>query len=187
MKRGKFILTTLAIIPLASFAKISTKITTRISRGFKVSSGEARYGEHYKMKGITLNVLDNKISSKDTDGDISVFEQNGFTRKGGPPLHIHFYQDEFFYIIDGEYIFQVGDEIYQMKPGDTIFLPRNIQHAFVQLTDKGKVIVSFMPAGKMEDFFRITDSWILPPTPAEIEKVFEEHEMKIVGPPINVN
>jgi hypothetical protein len=96
MKRGNFILTALAIFPLTTFNSLTTKIMTRINKGFKVNAGEARFGEHYKMKGVTLNVLDNKISSKDTDGGIAVFEQNGFTPKGGPPLHIHPYQDEFF-------------------------------------------------------------------------------------------
>ena len=159
----------------------------RTDKGFKVNSGEARLGKHYQMKGVTLNVLDVKISSNDTDGELAVFEQNGFTPKGGPPLHIHLYQDEYFYIIEGEYLFQVGEEKYEMKSGDTIFLPRNIQHAFVQLTEKGKVIVSYMPAGKMEDFFKTTDSWTSPPTQKEIEKVFEDHDMRVVGPSLKVD
>ncbi len=184
MKRSKFILNTIAFLSLTNFAKLTAKFIPGANKGFKVSSGEARYGTHYKMKGVTLNVLDIKISSKDTNGDIAVFEQNGFTPKGGPPLHIHLYQDEFFYIIEGEYFFQVADEKYQMKPGDTIFLPRNVPHAFVQLTEKGKVIVSYMPAGKMEDFFKTTDAWTSPPTTKEIEKAFEDHDMKIVGPPL---
>ena len=184
MKREKFILTALAVFPLAAFSRLKAKVMTRTNKGFKVNKGEARFGEHYKMKGITLNVLDVKISSKDTDGDIAVFEQNGFTPKGGPPLHIHLYQDEFFYIVEGEYLFQVGNDKYKMKSGDTIFLPRNVQHGFVQLTETGKVIISFMPAGKIEDFFKITDSWTFPPTNEEINKAFEDHDMKIAGPPL---
>jgi len=160
---------------------------TKTNKGFKVNSGEARYGKHFKMKGVTLNVLDIKISSNDTDGDLAFFEQNGFTPNGGPPLHIHLYQDEFFYIIEGEYLFQVADEKYQMKSGDTIFLPRNVQHAFVQLTEKGKVIVSYMPAGKMEDFFKVTDKWTSPPTKEEIVKVFADHDMKVVGAPLKAD
>ncbi len=186
MKRGRFILTALALFPLFSFAKMKTGIMERTNKGFKVNSGEARYGTHYKMKGVTLNVLDLKISSKDTDGALAVFEQNGFTPKGGPPLHIHLYQDEFFYIVEGTYLFQLGDEKFQMKPGDTIFLPRNVQHAFLQLSERGKVIVSYMPAGKMEDFFKVTDAWTSPPTNPEIEKAFEDHDMKIVGPVIQL-
>ena len=154
------------------------------NKGFKVVAGETRFGKHLKMKGVTLNVLDLKVSSKDTDGALAVFEQNGFTPKGGPPLHIHYNQDEMFYILEGEYKFQVGDDKHSMKPGDTIFLPRNVPHAFVQLTEKGKVLVTYQPAGKMEDFFKVTDAWTSPPTKEEIEKVFEEHEMKVVGPPL---
>jgi quercetin dioxygenase-like cupin family protein len=136
---------------------------------------------------VTLNVLTIKISAKDTDGEQAVFEQQGFTPEGGPPLHLHPYQDEFFYIIEGEYLFQVGDDKYRMMPGDTIFLPRNVQHAFVQLKEKGKVIVSYMPAGKMEDFFKTTDSWTLPPTMDEITKAFEDHDMIIVRPPLKAD
>ncbi len=187
MKRGKFILSAISMYPLATFPKIITTSMTRTNKGFKVNSDEARFGEHFKMKGVTLNVLDLKISSKDTDGDLAVFEQKGFTPKGGPPLHIHPYQDEFFYIIEGEYLFQVGDVKYPMKSGDTIFLPRNVQHAFVQLTEKAKVLVSYMPAGKMEDFFKTTDLWTSPPTVEEIAKAFEDHDMKVVGPPLKVD
>lgn len=185
MKRKSFLTAGIALLPFSVFA-LSFKNRNRTKQGFKVNSDEARFGEHFKMKGVTLNLLDIKISSKDTDGDIAVFEQNGFTPKGGPPLHLHLYQDEYFYIINGEYLFQVGDEKYIMKAGDTIFLPRNIPHAFVQLTDTGKVLVSYIPAGKIEDFFRTTDSWTSSPTNEEIEKAFEANGMKIVGPPLQV-
>ena len=187
MKRGKFILASLAMIPMMAYANTFFKFMKGTNKGFKVSSGEARYGKHYQMKGVTLNVLDLKIGSADTDGNLAVFEQNGFTPKGGPPLHIHLYQDEYFYIIEGEYLFQCGEEKYQMKPGDTIFLPRNVQHAFVQLTEKGRVIVSYMPAGKMEDFFKTTDAWTSPPTKELIAETFVQHDMVVVGPPLQVN
>lgn len=156
----------------------------RADKSFKVNAGDSRNSEHLKMKGITFNVLDLKIGASDTGSDIAVFEQTGSTAKGGPPLHIHHSQDEFFYILEGEYQFQVGEERYEMKAGDTIFLPRNVPHAFVQLTERAKVLVSFMPAGKMESFFKKTDAWTSPPTPQEIALLFEEHGMKVVGLPL---
>lgn len=186
MKRSYFILTVIAAFPMLAFAKIKSTLLMRTSKGFKVESGEARFGVHYKMKGVTLNTLDIKISGKDTENDLAVFEQTGLTPNGGPPLHIHPYQDEWFYIVDGEYVFQVGNDTYQMKTGDTIFLPRNVPHAFVQLTEKGKVIVSYLPAGKMEAFFEVTDKWTSPPSKEEIAAVFAEHDMKVVGPPLQV-
>lgn len=159
----------------------------RTNKGFKVASGEARFGTHYRMKGVTLNTLDIKISGKDTNGELAVFEQTGLTPNGGPPLHIHPFQDEWFYVVEGEYLFQVDEEKYSMKPGETIFLPRNVKHAFIQLTEKAKTIVSYLPAGKMEAFFAASDKWISPPTEQEIRKVFAEHGMEVVGPAIKVD
>jgi quercetin dioxygenase-like cupin family protein len=153
-------------------------------KGFKVESGEARFGKHYKMKGVTSNTLDIKISGKDTDNALAVFEQTGLSPNGGPPLHIHPFQDEWFYVIEGNYIFQVGDDKHQLKAGDTIFLPRNVQHAFIQLSEQGKMIVSYLPAGKMDGFFAVSDKWIAPPSKEVIAKTFEDHDMKIVGPPL---
>ncbi|MBC7417252.1 MAG: hypothetical protein H7325_03750 [Pedobacter sp.] len=48
-------------------------ITMRTDKGFKVNSGEARFGIYYKIKGVTVNTLDVKISSKDTENDLAVF------------------------------------------------------------------------------------------------------------------
>jgi quercetin dioxygenase-like cupin family protein len=188
MKRRNFILTTfttLAAMPVFGFSQFKTLSAMRTNKGFKVGSGEARYGMHYKMKGVTLNTLDIKISGQNTDGELAVFEQTGLTPNGGPPLHIHPHQDEWFYVVEGEYLFQVGDEKHSMQAGDTIFLPRNVPHAFVQLTEKARTIVSYLPAGKMEAFFATTDKWASPPTEDEIRKVFADHDMQVVGPPLN--
>ncbi|MDP4224104.1 MAG: cupin domain-containing protein [Bacteroidota bacterium] len=184
MNRGKFILSSIALIPLAILAKFAEVAGSGSNNGFKVASGEARAGKRYKMKGITTDTLDVKISSGDTNGELAIFEQTGSAAKGGPPLHLHLHQDEWFYIIEGEYLFQVGDQKYPMKAGDTIFLPRNVQHGYVQLTEKARVIVSFMPAGQMEEFFKLTDSWTSIPSDDEIAEVFEDHGMKITGPPL---
>lgn len=89
-------------------AKVQSSKSPGSGRGFKVASGDARFGEHYTMKGVTLNTLDIKISASDTGGDLAVFEQTGHTPKGGPPLHIHPYQDEWFFVLEGDYLFQIG-------------------------------------------------------------------------------
>ncbi len=184
MKRRNFMLATFSALPVMAFARIRPAFGTRTNQGFKVESGTARFGIPYTMKGVTLNRLDIKISGKDTGNDLAVFEQTGLTPNGGPPLHIHPNQDEWFYVIEGEYLFRVGDQKYRMKPGDTIFLPRNIPHAFIQLSETGKMIVSYLPAGKMESFFAVTDGWVSPPSKEEIAQVFAEHDMQVVGPPL---
>lgn len=182
MRRGRFILTTITTLIFPFISKTSGSNIQNIQKGFRIKSGESRTGKHLKMKGITLNVLDLKVSSKDTNGNLSVFEQIGFTPKGGPPLHIHPFQDEYFYVLEGEYQFQVDQDKYHIKPGDTIFLPRNIQHAFIQLSEKARVLVSYTPSGKMESFFETTDSWITHPSEDLIKKTFFDHDMIVVGP-----
>lgn len=178
------LLSLLAVWPVFGLARMRSAFDRRTPAGFKVDSGQARFGKHFKMKGITTNTLDIKISGKDTENDVAVFEQTGLTPKGGPPLHIHPYQDEWFYVIEGEYSFKVGEQKFALKPGDTIFLPRNVPHAFVQLTERGRMIVTYLPAGKMEAFFETTDRWTTPPSSEEINQVFMDHDMKIVGPPL---
>lgn len=184
MRRGKFISAAGSTFLVSLFSKSFGTFTNRFQKGIKIKAGESRTGKHLKMKGVTLNVLDLKISSADTNGNLSVFEQIGFTPNGGPPLHIHPNQDEYFYILEGEYQFQVDQTKYHLKPGDTIFLPRNIQHAFIQLTEKARVLVSYSPAGKMESFFETTDSWTTPPSDNLIKKTFADHDMIVVGPPL---
>jgi len=182
MRRERFILTAISTLIFPFLSKTFGSNIQNIQKGFRIKSGESRTGKHLKMKGVTLNVLDLKVSSKDTNGNLSVFEQIGFTPKGGPPLHIHPFQDEYFYVLEGEYQFQVDQDKYHLSPGDTIFLPRNIQHAFIQLSEKSRVLVSYTPAGKMESFFETTDSWTTPPSEDLIKKTFSDHDMIVVGP-----
>lgn len=186
MKRSTFILSAIAASPLGAFGGISHPPYQATHKPFKVNAGEARFGTRYKMKGLTSNTLDIKISGKDTDNALAVFEQTGQTPNGGPPLHIHIDQDEWFFVTEGEYLFECGTERFHLKAGDTIFLPRNIPHAFIQLTENARTIVSFRPAGKMEAFFAITDKWISVPTREELAKIFADHGMKIVGAPITL-
>lgn len=43
-----------------------------------------------------------KLSSRDTQGQLYIFEHRNQS-KGGPPRHVHFEQDEWFYVVKGEY------------------------------------------------------------------------------------
>jgi quercetin 2,3-dioxygenase len=116
---------------------------------FKIKAGKGRFGESFLYKGKNPN--DIKISGKDTNDHLAMFEYIGY-EKTGPSLHVHFHQDEIFYVTEGNYRFVVGEETIMMDPGDTIFLPRNIPHTWIQLTDKGKMVYLVQPAGKAEEF-----------------------------------
>jgi len=182
MERKKFLLTTAAAIPALFIGQhVLAQKTKRPNKGFVVKATESRFGEKTLIGGKNPN--DIKVSQKDTNGDLTVFEYTG-NEKGGPPVHVHPNQDEIFFIVQGEYLFQVGKDKHNLKAGDTIFLPRTVPHSFAQLTDNGKMFFLFQPSGKMEHFFKTIGNLTSPPTPDQGAKIFADHDMKVVGPPL---
>jgi quercetin dioxygenase-like cupin family protein len=185
MKRKDFLLAGLATLPTLALATPFSTYEKKKSNPapFIVDAGKSRFGEVVMFKGINNNDL--KISSQDTGGQLSVFEYTGI-EKTGPTLHIHFYQDEIFTVTEGEFRFVVGQETHQLKAGQTIFLPRNIPHTWIQLSDKGRLIYFLQPAGKMEEFFSLMNSFKERPSQKQLDKIHEEHGMKTVGPPLTL-
>jgi quercetin dioxygenase-like cupin family protein len=185
MERKRFLsgMFAFALAPIA--LKIQNQ-TGPFVKGFKINSGEGRIHGHLKLKGVNANILDLKVSGKDTNGELAIFEQTSISQGRGTPLHIHPLQDEVFYVIEGEYFFNVGTEKYTLGVGDSIFLPRNVPHAWTQVSEKGKMTVIFQPAGMMEEFFVTMAGLKTDPSSEEIAKIFIENEMRVVGPPLKI-
>jgi quercetin dioxygenase-like cupin family protein len=185
MKRKQFLISSLMAVPAFIMSRNTSNeiITTAQAEPFIVDAGKSRFGDVVKFLGVHPNDL--KISGKDTGGQLSVFEYTGLG-KVGPMMHIHFEQDEIFTVIEGEYRFVVGKDTHVLKAGQTIFLPRNIPHTWIQLTDKGKLIYFLQPAGKMEEFFIYMNSLKERPSPEEMDRIHAEHQMKVVGPPLTL-
>ncbi len=183
MQRKDFLTKTLLAIPAMAVANQLQAGSTSAKEPFIVDAGKSRFGDTVKFLGVHPNDL--KISSKDTDGQLSVFEYTGHG-KAGPTLHVHFNQDEIFTITEGEYRFVVGKETHHLKAGQTIFLPRGIAHTWIQLTDKGKMIYFLQPAGKMEEFFTLMNSLKERPSQEEMDRIHAAHDMKVVGPPLTL-
>lgn len=182
MKRKQFLLTTLAAMPALAFST-GVDNSGNIKKPFIVKAGNNRSGVPM-MNFMGMHPNDVVISGKDTGGTLSVFL---FTGHGvvGTPLHIHPKQDEFFTIIEGEYRFVCGELTTDLAGGDTIFLPRNIPHQWLQLSKSGKLIYAVNPAGKLEDFFQAVNN-LKNPTPEAIDKLALKHGMKHLGPPLNM-
>jgi quercetin dioxygenase-like cupin family protein len=188
MKRNRFIATAaaLAASPFV-FGIQDQKSGLRPATGFRISAGEGRLHGHLTLKGVNSNIMDLKVSGKDTNGDLAIFEQTSISQGRGTPLHVHHFQDEVFYIIDGQYYFQVGEEKYHLSVGESIFLPRKVPHAWTQVSERGKMTVTFQPAGKMEEFFVTMAGLKEEPTPEQIAKIFVDNEMQVVGPPLKIS
>ncbi len=187
MIREKFILTSLAFFPLTAFGKMKSDLFERTDNGFKTNAGEGRIHGHIKLKGVNSNILDVKVSGSETGGSLAIFEQTSLSQGRGTPLHFHHSQDEVFYVIEGSYYFQVGDEKFKLAKGDSIFLPRKVPHAWTQISESGKMTVVLQPAGKLEEFFVTMAALDHEPTQKEVEKIFADNEMQVVGPPLKVD
>lgn len=182
MQRKKFIATTLASLPLIAFSQLKIN-AGGAKKPFVVKAGGSRTGETMKYKGKHPN--DIIISKKDTDNNLSVFLFTGYD-KVGPSMHLHFDQDEIFYVVEGSYRFVVGEETMEVAVGDTIFLPRNIPHSWLQLTQQGKLLYAVQPAGSLEEFFKEMNDLKKPPTHEESQAIHLKHGMKVVGPGLSL-
>ena len=157
----------------------------RTQQALYVPSGEHRFDEEMKIWGaIPLQI---KISTDDTDGTLFVFEHADMG-KGGPPRHFHYEQDEWFYAMKGNFAFEIGDEQFTLRPGDSLFAPRMVPHVWAYVGDEpGTLLLAVQPAGSLEAFFRQGCEMSRLPTPEEADQQFAAHGMKVVGPPLDVD
>lgn len=153
-------------------------------RVIPVQQGQDCFNERISI-GVKSSV-DRKVSGKDTAGSWSMFEAH-WSLQGGPPLHVHHDEDEWFYVIEGEYAVQVGDETFRLAAGDSLLAPREVPHTYAHLGDgQGRVLIAYQPAGDMEAFFLEISRLAGTPSPNEVQRVFRDHGMEVVGPPLKV-
>ena len=155
--------------------------------GFSVAAGKDRFDEGFDRDGTKI---DCKVSGKDTRGAMCVLEINnsGWTRHKNPQ------QDEWVYVVDGEVELEVGKKRFRLGARESTFIPRNVEHAW---GGAAKVINTYQPAGKIEEFFAAVAKFKELPTRdqvmersvsddqvAGLKRLFEAHGMELTGPPI---
>ena len=127
-----------------------------------------------------------KVSGTDTGGAFAVFEVPTVPF-AGPPLHLHHTENEWFYTLDGEHDFQVGDKIHHLAPGGSIFAPKMIPHTWQNVGDSpGRMLTLVQPAGRLEAFFALFSKLVSVGalSTAATKALFEEYGMEVVGQPL---
>jgi mannose-6-phosphate isomerase-like protein (cupin superfamily) len=147
----------------------------------KLDAGQDRFGEY---RGLGISAISFKVVSSDSDGILIL--ENTFTGKGGPPRHLHYEQDEWFYVLESEFTIEIGRERLNLGPGDSVLAPRMIPHVWAHIgTGKGRILITFMPAGKMEAFFRIVNR--ADAMPPQDPTLWKQHGMELAGPPLIIS
>lgn len=114
-------------------------------RGFKIG---AQDGERLRFSDADFVVW---ASAESTGGAFSILEE---VDPLDTPLHVHANEDEFWYVLEGEHVIQVGEDEFQLGPGEMAFAPRGIPHAQRRVVPRvGRFLVFFYPGG-FEGFFR---------------------------------
>src|SRR5262250_2806492 len=84
-----------------------------------------------KPFGLDMKVL---LSTEATSGATSVLM--AWHKPGeGPPDHVHFSQEEMFFIVEGTYELTVSGETSTVGPGTIVFIPRHVVHRFRNVGD----------------------------------------------------
>jgi mannose-6-phosphate isomerase-like protein (cupin superfamily) len=169
-----------ALLAFASTKVFANGSDTATTGGFSVKNGEDRHGKERVIASISRLLV--KVGTADTQGGTFIFEHR-HTAKGGPARHFHYAQDEWWYVLEGTYIAEIGDQRYRLEPGDSIFGPRRVPHAFAFVGDTvGRVLIVFQPAGRMEELF---DSLAGQGGFSEASRL-PEYGVERVGPPLAI-
>jgi mannose-6-phosphate isomerase-like protein (cupin superfamily) len=91
-----------------------------------------------------------KASAADTAGQYTLVE---ITAPAGfeSPLHVHYTDDEGFYVLEGNVTIVVGDETVELASGQHAYGPRDVPHQFIVGPDGAKMLWVLTPGG-FDDF-----------------------------------
>ena len=159
------------------------------SRTFAHNPGE---GEAWWWFGGLATI---KATGEQTGGRYSLVEI--LVPEGEGVLHVHHFEDEGFYILEGEMTFYVGEQTIKAQPGSFLFGPKDVPHAFNVDRGPARLLFVLSPAG-LEGLIREMGeparSLSIPPQPDEPPDEAEMEQMmaiaaryggEILGPPPN--
>lgn len=129
-----------------------------------------------------------KLTSDDSGSSLSAFELNVLPQ-AGPQLHVHHREDEWYYVLSGEFLFKAGAEQQTLPAGSSIWLPRGIPHTWANMsTAEAKLILVCQPGG-FEKFFdemgrEMADVHDAEAATRKMKDVMAKYGIELLGPPL---
>jgi mannose-6-phosphate isomerase-like protein (cupin superfamily) len=93
-----------------------------------------------------------KVLGKHTENRFTLGERI-VTTGSGPSVHVHPNEDEAWYVIEGDLMFEIAGEKFQGSPGAFVYAPRGLPVKFTVINGPAKLLVIYSPAG-YEEFLR---------------------------------
>jgi mannose-6-phosphate isomerase-like protein (cupin superfamily) len=100
----------------------------------------------------------------------------------GPPLHIHEFQEDSFYVLSGTLTAQVGDEVVELQPGDFATAPPGVPHTFTNTDPERVTRMLNVMAPPMGSARLIGAAKFGTADRAELERLRMETYAKLMGP-----
>jgi quercetin dioxygenase-like cupin family protein len=134
-----------------------------------------------------------RLSSAESAGALTLLEVVAPVGTG-PPLHIHRREAEIFYLLAGRMTYRAGDESFELTPGASIYLPKDIPHAFRVIGDAPARFLALTAPGGIERLYeelgRTPDREGLPDRPSAEEiggwlGAAPRYGLEICGPPLS--
>ena len=102
-----------------------------------------------KPFGLEMRVL---LTTEATGGAISVIM--AWHKPGeGPPDHVHYSQEEMFFIVEGTYELTLGGQTSTVGPGTIVFIPRNVVHRFKNVSETTARMLDWSLPGGQDHYF----------------------------------
>src|SRR5260370_12826933 len=107
-----------------------------------LAAGVDREGER---RGLGMSTIAFKLTMPNPN-DLFILE-NTFLDKGGPARHLHYDQEEWFSVLEGEFQFEVGAQRLHLQAGDSLLAPRQVPHVWAfEGSARGQILIAFLPA-----------------------------------------
>ena len=94
-------------------------------------------------------------------------------------MHVHHGDDEFLYVIDGHLLVQAGEQRHDLGPGCFAWLPRQVPHAFANVSASPVHLVGGAVPGGIEEFFAAQGAYFAqlqgPPNPERLAAIWAGH------------
>ena len=130
-------------------------------------------------EGREADVTELVATGDQTGGALGLYRQT-IAPKSGPPTHIHQAEDEFFYVVSGEFKVKLGDRIVSAPAHSVMFVPRGTAHSFQNVGPKPGVLLVGVTPGGFEKMFEERQG-----VDAETNRtLMRKHKMEVVGPPL---
>lgn len=94
------------------------------------------------------------VDGEQTGGQFSLVEHPLPPRALGSPVHAHRNEDEYSYVLEGRIGVQLGDDVLHAGPGELVFKPRGVPHAFWNAGDEPARLLEIISPAGFENYFR---------------------------------